>query len=532
MPELADAFDSALEDSRHRDAICQPSGGDHTESLTYQVLGDQSAHLLTWLADPSVFNGGTVAIAMRRSIEHVVAIRALLAAGVRFFSVNPQLTPRQILQMLLASRASLILCDNPTLLRLSQLKSQEGLARSIVHVANGKLTPLHEAALSKIRSRFSVTTRKLEEGAPETGLAIPDAQDSEGLVLFTSGSTGTPKGVQIRAEDLLARARAESKAYEITPNDRLLNVLPFSFDVGFNQLLSSLITGSTLVILNSWLATDLVRTIERFNITGLSAVPALWTQLLEADPAVAAGALHRLRYATVSGGSLPEGKLRLIRDLAPKLRLYKTYGQTETFRTTMLMPRDLDRKARTVGQAVPGVGLLIADSKGDPVKAGEEGEVLHFGVGTMIGYLEDDAGTAAKLREHPSRPGIVAVHTGDRGFVDEDGFLTLLGRMDRMAKIRGNRVYPEEVETCLWSRDDIRDAAVVVTQNSGEQELAALIVLEAGVEAAETKLKAELARDLPSYMLPAVVAFSESLPRTATGKIDYGAVRELLVPAA
>ena len=181
-------------------------------------------------------------------------------------------------------------------------------------------------------------------------VAVERSEGSVGCCLFTSGSTGEPKGVLISAADLDRRAVAEVELFELTPNDVLLGVLPFSFDVGLNQLLSAITAGCTIVLSESWLPADISRAVTSFGVTGISAVPAIWNDLLNARIDLNLPEHRSLRYVTVSGGDLPLERLLQLKSAIGPAGIFKTYGQSETFRSAALRPSEFTDKPRSVGK--------------------------------------------------------------------------------------------------------------------------------------------------------------------------------------
>jgi acyl-CoA synthetase (AMP-forming)/AMP-acid ligase II len=191
-----------------------------------------------------------------------------------------------------------------------------------------------------------------------------DPGGETGCVLFTSGSTGEPKGVRVGRDDLSARAAAEITAFGLEPDDRLLSLLVFAFDVGLNQLLTSLVVGSTLVILQSWLPADVLDAARNQRITGISAVPSIWRAFLLAGLGFGNEEHRHLRYLTISGGDLASPHLARMSELAGPAGIIKTYGQTETFRSAMLGPSGFADRPESVGRKFPGARFVVDEGTG------------------------------------------------------------------------------------------------------------------------------------------------------------------------
>jgi acyl-CoA synthetase (AMP-forming)/AMP-acid ligase II len=350
----------------------------------------------------------------------------------------------------------------------------------------------------------------LDEAPPSGPLPEPPELDErEAVVLFTSGSTGVPKGVRIAGADLASRSRSEAMLFGLGPEDVLLGLLPFSFDVGLNQLCSGLLAGAEVTLLASWLPADVAEAVGERGITGISGVPAIWGPMLDAGIGLAG---DRLRYLTISGGDLDPRRLQGMPALAGQAGIYKTYGQTETFRSTCLLPEEFPERPRSVGRPFGGARVRVVDEAGIDCAPGVEGEVVHAGPGTMLGYLGS------------GDPAPAAVRTGDRGRLDEAGYLFLAGRADDMVKIHGLRAYPADVTAVFDRLPAIREAATVALRSAdGEARFAAFFVAEPGGPDAE-QVRRGLRGLLPGHLLPALVVAVDRLPRTDRGKLDRGAL--------
>jgi acyl-CoA synthetase (AMP-forming)/AMP-acid ligase II len=369
--------------------------------------------------------------------------------------------------------------------------------------------------------------------ATPSSSALARQEDSAraAICLFTSGSTGAPKGVLVSWDDLLARAEGECLLYGISPSDVLLNLLPFSFDVGLNQLLCCLVSGATLVMLDSWMPVDILNALAAQAITGVSGVPSIWQSLLRSGLRLERDGRHApLRYLTVSGGDLPAALLQPLAEFAADVAIFKTYGQTESFRSTALRPEEFRGRPGSVGRPVKGARVYVLRPDGSQAGPREVGEVIHTGAGTMLGYL-DPAASVAKLRPNPFHgpddQAALAVYTGDDGFLDDEGYLHLAGRRDDLVKIHGNRVHLSEVAAEAARVPGVL-AAEAIAVELAHAELALVLFVIGSDRTADpdpARLAAELLHRLPSYMLPRHVAVRHAFPLTVNGKVDRPELR-------
>lgn len=367
-----------------------------------------------------------------------------------------------------------------------------------------------------------------EAGAAElahgSGLP-PSAADPGDLVqiLYTSGSTGRPKGVMLSHANLWLGAVGVAHYLRLTPEDRVLGVLPFSFDYGQNQLLSTWAAGGQAIPLDYLMPRDVIRAVERHGVTTLAGVPPLWTQLAEASwPEAVAGQLRRL---TNSGGRLSVPLVRLLRRLFPRADLYAMYGLTEAFRSTYLDPGLIDAHPDAIGDAVPFAELMVLRADGSPAAAGEPGELVHAGPLVAQGYWNDPERTAERFRPAPAFAASKgqAVWSGDTVVRGEDGLLRFVGRADEMIKSAGNRISPTEVEEAAVASGHAAEAVALGVED--ERLGQAILLVARGRAEEEPALRTWLKRELPSFMQPRSIVWLADMPRNANGKLDRARLR-------
>ena len=356
--------------------------------------------------------------------------------------------------------------------------------------------------------------------------ALPrSAADPQALaaILYTSGSTGRPKGVMLSHANLWLGAVSVASYLALGPADRVLGVLPLSFDYGQNQLFSTWVAGGSVAPLDYLTPRDVVKAVERTGATTLAGVPPLWVQLLEADwPADVAARLIRL---TNSGGALTPRMVRALRERFPAADLVPMYGLTEAFRSTWLPPALVDANPDAMGRAIPFAEVAAARADGSRADPGEAGELVHAGPLVAQGYWRDPERTAARFRPAPDwmESHGTAVWSGDTVAQGPDGLFRFVGREDEMIKVSGNRVSPTEVEEALLAGPEAREAVAVGVDDPRTGQ--AIVAVVAGDPAGEEALRRRLRRDLPGFQQPARYEWRDSLPRNANGKLDRSAIR-------
>ncbi len=515
-------------------AVCEWDRGSPKET-PYSELYREALRFAAFFSqqDPA---SSIVPLLAGKSAAAIAAMLGAMISGRPFCFLNPKYRGPQVAAVLRATRASVCALDSTGIVSIRGWVPNLAGQRALKWLWLDDEDPagIAKQTFAELRSMGSVALHGELEPAPESEAMFKSPAEI-GACLFTSGSSGEPKGVLVSTDDLVARTEAEVQWFGLSGSDVLLSILPFSFDVGLNQLLSALYVGAELVVLKSWLPADILAAVQDRSVTGISAVPAIWQDFLRSGLRFdTLGPRASLRYVTVSGGSLPPHVLGKLGGVVGRAGIFKTYGQTEAFRTTSLRPEELDAKPESVGKAFPGVRFYVVNENGSPCRPREVGEIVHTGLGVMRGYLGNRDLTAEekrKLQPNPFRgaedPSPWAVFTGDLGFVDEDGYLYLKGRRDSMAKIQGNRVYPLEVTAQLLAVPGVDDAVVLgFPRPEGDAVLVAFVVAARGSAPSAGWIRKELNLRLPSYMIPQRTVFVDSIPRTATGKPDENFLRE------
>ena len=349
--------------------------------------------------------------------------------------------------------------------------------------------------------------------------------DDLAALLYTSGSTGRPKGVMLSHANMALGAVSVAHYLRLAPDDRVLGVLPLSFDYGQNQLLSTWAAGACVVPIDYLAARDVIRAVEANSITTLAGVPPLWVQLVEAQWSPKAALL--LRRLTNSGGRLPVSIVRRLRELFPAAELYLMYGLTEAFRSTYLEPALLDEHPDSIGSAIPFAEVMTSRADGTLCEPGEDGELVHAGPLVARGYWNDPERTALRFKPAPrgSSYGGTAVWSGDRVRQDEEGLLYFVGREDAMIKTSGNRVSPTEVEEAAVASGVVAEAVALGVPDDRLGEAIALVVRGEGPDEA---LRNYLRRELPNFMQPAHIIWRDELPRSPNGKLDREVIKSEL----
>jgi len=457
-----------------------------------------------------------VAVYLEKRIENVAAMFGAARAGAVFVPVNPLLKAEQVGYILADCAVRVLVTSIERLAQLAPvLASCPQLSTVYVCGAVAELPALPGIA---------VLPWDAAQAAPAADvLRARRAIDTDmAAILYTSGSTGKPKGVVLSHRNMVAGAVSVAGYLEITEQDRILSVLPLSFDYGLSQLSTAFLVGATAVLINHLFPRDIVKAVAEERITGLAAVPPLWIQL----SALAWPADCTLRYLTNSGGAMPVATVAALRAAIPNARLFLMYGLTEAFRSTYLPPEQLDRRPDSMGRAIPNAEVLVVRPDGGLCAPGEPGELVHRGALVALGYWNDPAKTAERFRPAPGQdPALplteLAVWSGDTVRMDEEGYLYFIGRSDDMIKISGYRVSPTEVEEAAHASGLVAEAAAFGVPHPVLGQAIVLLVVARDAALGTADLLRECQRRLPAYMVPGHIALVDGpFPRNPNGKID------------
>jgi long-chain acyl-CoA synthetase len=463
--------------------------------------------------DAAFVNGERCVLFLDNRVEAAIGIFGTLRAGGVFSVINPTTKADKLAYVLNNCEASVLLTQT-TLLPFALLAAAQAPSVRRIVVAGGGEGPAtvdFDGFLREAPARLA---------PPPRGLDIDLA-----MLVYTSGSTGQPKGVMMTHKNIVHAATSITTYLEARASDVVLSVLPLAFDYGLYQLLMCVKIGATLVLERSFaFPQKILPMLAREGVTGFPLVPtmaALIVQLRNFDPAWAAS----VRYLTNTAAALPPAHILKLQALFPQARVYSMYGMTESKRCTYLPPEQLDKRPDSVGIAIPGTEVWVADDAGTPVAPGVIGELVVRGGHVMQGYWGDVEATAKVLR--PGRyPWEKVLHTGDLFRMDPDGYFYFIGRKDDIIKSRGEKVSPKEIENVLYALTGIEEAAVVgVPDELLGRALKAFVVVAEGSGLQARDVVAHCMSRLEDFMVPRLIEFRASLPKTNTGKIRRAALQ-------
>jgi amino acid adenylation domain-containing protein len=459
--------------------------------LSYAELNRRANRLAHHLIAQGVGPEVRVAILVERSIEMVVGLLAILKAGGAYVPIDPEYPSERIVYMLHDSGVKLLLTQ-------SHLRAQLPGGPEVL-----ELDTLDLSSQDDQNPQVAVHGENLV------------------YVIYTSGSTGRPKGAANRHRSLFNRLAWMQQAYPLSAADTVLQKTPFSFDVSVWEFFWPLMGGARLAIARPGDHRDparLVELIQQHRISTLHFVPSM-LQAFMSHPGIEA--CSGLKHIVCSGEALPAELQHQVFERLPQARLHNLYGPTEAaIDVTHWSCRQDGLNHVAIGRPIADTQARVLDAELNPVPQGVAGELCLGGIGLGRGYLDRPGLTAERFVADPHGQGARLYRTGDLVRWRADGQLEYLGRIDHQVKLRGLRIELGEIEAQLLAQASINEAVVVAKD-------ARLIAYVSAVSPINNEtLRAQLAKQLPEYMVPAVFVQLDQLPLNANGKVDRKALPE------
>jgi acyl-CoA synthetase (AMP-forming)/AMP-acid ligase II len=483
-----------------RTAIIQPETGIR---ITYQQLRDQVAEMADALASLGIQKGDRVATYLPNGVPTVVSFLAASIAGTAA-PLNPGYREDEVAFYLEDTSAKVLLCPP---------EGAEGARKA----AEAKGVPVYSLEMND--SGFVRIA-----GGPSGKTATPPAPDDVALVLHTSGSTGRPKRVPITHRNIAASTQNIVAHYSLSPEDVSLCVMPLFHVHGLvASTLSTLLSGGTVVLPNKFNPLSFWRTVRETEATWYSAVPTIHNLLLsragEERPAGAEG----LRFIRSCSASLPAEMMAQMERVFG-VPVLEAYGMTEASHQMSSNPHPpAERKPGSVGPGT-GVKIGIMDDAGNLLSTGQRGEVVIQGPNVVSGYENNPEANAKSFTNGWFR-------TGDQGVLDDAGYLTLTGRIKELINRGGEKIGPREIDEVLLSHPAVAEAVCFgVPHPSWGEEVEAAVVLKESLPSPvnEVAILAFCKERLADFKRPKKIHITNAIPRTATGKIQRGAVAKAL----
>jgi amino acid adenylation domain-containing protein len=456
-----------------------------------------------------------VGIYLRKSIDAVASIFGILKTGAAYVPVDPGAP---------AARNAYILNNcSVTAVIMEQRFEERWRAESGPSATTPYLLLLEEVG-GGIFLRNALESEQQKDPALTTETVMPSPDDLA-YILYTSGSTGTPKGVMLSHRNAVSFVDWCSETFAPHAQDRVSSHAPFHFDLSILDIYLAMKHGATLILIDEEIGkapARLAPLMAEKKISIWYSTPSILSLLAQY------GKMEQYDYSALrtvlfAGEVFPVKHLRALKNLLPQPRYFNLYGPTETNVCTFYeIPAEIPEERTEpfpIGQACSHLQTKVVDESGQEVPAGQEGELCVSGAGVMQGYWNLPEPTARAFLEDPS--GRRWYKTGDI-VVQRDGDYIFVGRRDRMVKKRGYRVELGEIEAGLYRHPAIKEAAAIaLADEENGVRIKTFLSCHEGKRPSLIELKRFCAEHLPSYMVPDLFTFLETLPKTSTDKIDY-----------
>jgi amino acid adenylation domain-containing protein len=487
-------------------------------SISYRELDERSNQLAHALAQSGVGKGDRVGLWFPKCVESIISMFAVLKAGAVYVPLDPQ-APVDRIGYIIADCRIRVLITLDEKRRALNAATRQSLDRCVV------IDEARGAGNGSGVLPWSTLAEYPASHPPQVNLTETDLA----YILYTSGSTGRPKGVMLSHQNALTFVEWCADKFQIREDDRLSNHAPLHFDLSVFDVYNAIEAGATVYLVTEEIAlfpSTLEKFIETHRISVWYSVPsALVLLLLHAD--LKAEKLPHLRTILFAGEVFPMKYLKQLARLLPAVELDNLYGPTETNVCTYYK---VDRERLPsmdklpIGIACENTEVFAVNDQDEIVtEPGGSGELYVRGPAVTYGYWGDVEKTAKMVVPNRFQPNFdeKIYRTGDLVTLAADGNYYFIGRRDSMIKSRGYRIELGEIESALLSHPAVREAAAIAVPDEvvGNRIKAVVAVHEPGsVQAAE--LQQYCATRIPTYMIPELIEFRGSLPKTSTGKVD------------
>jgi malonyl-CoA/methylmalonyl-CoA synthetase len=483
---------------QHADKVALATTTDIT--YTYSNLDRESARLAKYLTDLGIQSGDRISVQVEKSPEALCLYLACLRAGFVFHPLNTGYRENELEYYFSDVEPAAIICDCSAIDVMWRLANNINVTKVLTLNADGSGSLIEESR--NTADEFGVVSRQ---------------HDDMAALLYSSGTTGVPKGIMLTHENLLVNAQSLIKYWGFTEQDVLFHTLPIFHVHGlFVALGCVFLSGASM----RWTAAyDAKQTVNYLSqCTVMMGVPTYYTRLL-ALPDFTSDVTANIRLFISGSAPLLEETFIQFEERTGH-RILERYGMTETNMNTS-NPLQGERKPGTVGLPLPGVEVRIVNDDGEILPSGEIGNLQVRGKNVFKGYWK----MPEKTEEDFTRDKFF--NTGDKGRIDDDGYVAIVGRAKDMVITGGLNVYPKEIELVIDDIDGILESAVIGVPHSDFGEAVVAVIVSADEECPQEKmLISTLKEQLAGFKLPKRVVVLEELPRNTMGKVQKNILRD------
>ncbi len=469
-------------------------------SKTYKEMDEIASRVANELLNLGLNKGDNVCLLMTNIPEFIYVFFGNSRAGIVTCPINPALRSDELEYIINNSEAKIIVVESRLVPNVRKIRDRLGKLEQIIVV--GGEEEGNEHSFDKL-----IAYSQMEK--PDVDVS----EDDTAAIIYTSGTTGKPKGAVLTHKNYIWDATMMGRQTKMTEDDRFMCILPlFHVNGQVVTVLGPLVVGAAMVLVNRFSASRFFETVDKYKPTAFSAVPTIYAMLLN-TPGTEGYDLSSLRFCVCGAAPMPVEVFNNF-EKAFNASILEGYGLSEGTCASSVNPLDGTRKVGSIGLPFPGQQMKIVDHDGNELPNGERGEIVIKGPNVMKGYYNNPEATEAAIRDG-------WLHTGDMGYVDDDGYFFISGRIKEMIIRGGENIYPKEIEEFIYQIDAVAEAAVVgVPDDFYGEEVKAYIVLKEGKSATEEEILNFCLEKMAKYKCPKSVAFIKEMPKTPTGKIQ------------
>ena len=470
--------------------------------LTHLDLQLRTSRLGNYFLRQGVCPGDRVALSCGNRAEHLEVIFALAKIGVTAVPFDYHWS--------LQEYETMINFFEPKAFVIEERKG----TTDVCNLALDRLGPKRVLAIDGTSHKTAIPYEEAIAAALPDEPRIEVAGNESFIIMITSGTTGFPKGCVINHETYALRSLNNAISKGLTDKERGLIPLPLHLNAGRQSAMTLLYLGGTVFLLDKFNEEAFLNTIEQERITYTIIVPAICQRLLR-YPGLEGFNRSTVGFVGISAGHLSTALAEAMMErVSPNV--YEAYASTDCGQITILKPEDRAEHSDSVGRPIWAVLLRITDDEFREVPPGQPGEICVRSPMAIQGYYRNPEATKELFSDG-------WCHTGDIGWLDDEGYLHVSGRKKNMIKSGGISIFPEEIEDVLSTHPDLAEVAVVACRDPDWGEaVKALVVPKRGTTVEPTRIIQFCKEFLAPYKAPKVVEVVASLPRTALGKIDRG----------
>jgi len=484
----------------------------HYENRSYTNLEElqYAGRLVRVLRERGIAPGDRVLVFLPNSPELTASFQAVWTLGAVMCPVMPQWTAGEIGHALRNAGAVVVL-------------TVPALAARVRDAAQGAETLKHRLVFGETDvSGMENISPEMEEGASVES-PIERAADDLALLLYTSGTTAEPKGVMITHSNVASAIDSASQLNPDLPVLPMLHVLPLTHVFGMLMLKLANRWGFPSVLLRQFDPLMIFEAVERYQAGYMPVVPTMLVYLLH-HPERSRFSFSSLYRITSGGTALPE-KLRLDFQEAFRCRVDQGYGMSESVAVATAYADHESYRAGSAGRPEPGIEVRIMDEQNRPLPPGAVGEICLAGGNVATGYWQNPLATQESFAGG-------WFHTGDVGYLDEEGYLYITDRKKDLIIKGGENISPREIEEALYLHGAIAEAAVIgIPDVVFGEEICAVIQLKAGSVASDEDIRRYVGQHVGKFKVPSRIVFLGALPKNSTGKIQKRVIREQIAAA-